>query len=297
MHLAIVEAVRLGLDAVQVFTRNQRQWAAKPLAAADIAAWKHALAEAGWGPERVVSHNSYLVNLASPDAAARKRSIALQQDETQRCEALGIPVCVMHPGAHLGASRAPNEPNALGAPPSKDELAGLKRIAASLDAMHRSLTGFRTITLLETTVGSGTNLGYDFAHLRIIRELVREPERVGCCVDTCHIVAAGYDCSTPARAKAVLERFDAECGLERVLAVHANDSMAACGSRRDRHEHIGQGACGESCFRAWLRHPALRGRPFILETAKDEACSGEPCDLVNARALRQLAARNVRHRT
>lgn len=289
LHLAIEEAVRLGLDCVQVFTKNQRQWASKPLQQGEIETWSKALAAAGWDGSRVVSHNSYLVNLANPDAAARKRSLALQRDETERCEALGIPVCVMHPGAHLGAPRKPREPNRLGEPPSADELEGLRRIAASLDELHRQLKGFRTITLLETTVGSGTNLGYDFGHLRIIRELVKSAERVGFCIDTCHIVAAGHDCSTPSRAKAVLERFDEECGLEHVHAVHVNDSIGACGSRLDRHEHIGQGTCGEACFRAVLRHPKLLGRPMILETAKDVAPGGEPWDIVNARALRRLA--------
>lgn len=289
LHLAIEEAVRLGLDCVQVFTKNQRQWASKPLQQAGIKAWSQALAAAGWDGSRVVSHNSYLVNLANPDVAARKRSLALQRDETERCEALGIPVCVMHPGAHLGTPRKPREPNRLGEPPSADELEGLRRIAASLDELHGQLKGFRTITLLETTVGSGTNLGYDFGHLRMIRELVRAPERVGFCIDTCHIVAAGHDCSTPARAKAVLEHFDRECGLEHVHAVHVNDSIGACGSRLDRHEHIGHGTCGESCFRAVLRHPKLLGRSMILETAKDDGPGGEPWDIVNMRALRRLA--------
>lgn len=289
LHLAIEEAVRLGLDCVQVFTKNQRQWSSKPLQRTEVDAWRAALAAAGWDGSRVVSHNSYLVNLANPDPSARARSLALQRDETERCEALGIPVCVMHPGAHLGTPRKPREPNRLGEAPTADELEGLRRIAASLDELHRQLKGFRTITLLETTVGSGTNLGYDFGHLRIIRELVRAPERVGFCIDTCHIVAAGHDCSTPARATTVLERFDAECGLGNVLAVHVNDSIGACGSRLDRHEHIGHGTCGEACFRAVLRHPTLLGRPMILETAKEDGPGGEPWDIVNARTLRRLA--------
>jgi deoxyribonuclease-4 len=289
LHHAVDEAISLGLDCVQVFTKNQRQWSSKPLQRTEVDAWRAALAAAGWDGSRVVSHNSYLVNLANPDAAARARSLALQRDETERCEALGIPACVMHPGAHLGTPRKPRDPNRLGEAPTDDELDGLRRIASSLDELHRHLTGYRTITLLETTVGSGTNLGYDFAHLRVIRDLVRQPERVGFCIDTCHIVAAGYDCSTAARAKAVLERFDAECGLEHVHAVHVNDSIGACGSRLDRHAHIGHGTCGESCFRAVLRHPKLLGRPMILETAKEDGPGGEPWDIVNARELRRLA--------
>ncbi|MDZ4755049.1 MAG: TIM barrel protein, partial [Phycisphaerae bacterium] len=208
LYLAIEEAVALELDCVQIFTRSQRQWVAPPLTEETVRAWKAARTSAGWDdlPQRVVSHNSYLVNLAAPDETNRRKSIALQRDELERCEALGISFSVAHPGAHLcgsgGTPRAPRSPNLLRTPCSADEEEGLKTIARSLDTLHRELKGYRVITCLETTTGSGTNLGYDFAQLARIRALVQEPERVGFCLDTCHITSAGYDMSTERAARA-----------------------------------------------------------------------------------------------
>ncbi len=278
-HLALEEAVRLQLDSVQVFTKNQRQWTAPPLRPEQVALWRAAVVATGWSDarERIVSHNSYLVNLASPDPVARKRSIALQRDELERCETLGIAWCVMHPGAHLGAARRPSDPNVLGAKANADEAGGLKRIASSLDQLHRELAGFKVVTCLETTTGSGTNLGYDFAHLAQVRSLVRDPDRVGICVDTCHIVAAGYDLSTRSKARAVLDELDEVCGIDAVRVVHVNDSVGAMGSRKDRHAHIGDGCCGEACFHAILTARALRKVPMILETPKDDDEDDE-CD-------------------
>ena len=294
---ALVEATRLGLECLQVFTKNQRQWTVKPLADDDANAWLGKLAEMGWDDPaegRVVSHNSYLVNLASPEKETREKSLVLQREEIERCERLSIPLLVSHPGAHLGAARARTDRNRLGEEPSGDELEGLKRIAQALDRLHRETRGYRTITCLENTVGSGTNLGYDFGHLARIRELVAEPERVGFCFDTCHAVAAGWDMSTPAKAKRVLAAFDATCGLDRLLVVHLNDSEGALGSRLDRHAHIGDGHCGEACFRAVLRHPMLRDRPMILETAKEQAPDGRAWDEVNLERLRGMREKKSR---
>jgi deoxyribonuclease-4 len=290
LERAIAEARALELDCVQVFTRNQRQWKAPPLSAEQIAAWRKAVCDAGWDdrPARATSHNSYLVNLASPDPEARAKSIALQRDELERCAALGIAYCVAHPGAHLGASRPPKAPNLLRQPWTADEDAGLDRIAASLDQLHKELRGVRTITCLETTTGSGTNLGYDFAHLAAIRTRVREPERVGFCLDTCHVASAGYDVSTEAKGRAILDEFDSVCGLDRLFVVHVNDSKAAPGSRADLHEHIGLGTCGEGWFRAIMLHPKLAETPKILETAKENDEHGRPWDARNAARLRAI---------
>ncbi|MSR69556.1 MAG: deoxyribonuclease IV [Phycisphaerales bacterium] len=292
-HLALTAAVRLQLDSVQVFTKNQRQWTAPPLRDEQIALWREAVVATGWpdAPQRIVSHNSYLVNLASPDPVARARSIALQRDELERCEVLGIAWCVMHPGAHLGAPRRPSDPNVLRAQPNVDEAAGIERIAAALDQLHRELGGYKVVTCLETTTGSGTNIGYDFAHLAKIRSLVRDPERVGICVDTCHIVAAGYDLSTRSKARAVLQEFDEVCGLAAVRVVHLNDSEGAMGSRKDRHAHIGAGCCGDACFHAILNAKALWDVPMILETPKEEDesdRSDEAWDLVNIKRLEAM---------
>jgi len=290
MFRAIEEARRLGFDCVQVFTKNQRQWRAPPLSEDEVVAWRRAVVEAGWDdlPGRLVSHNSYLVNLASPDPDARARSVALQREEIERCERLGIPWCVTHPGAHLGAARTPGTPNVLGAEPNPDERAGLERIARSLDEIHAATPGYRTVTCLENTVGSGTNLGFDFAHLRAIRDLVREPGRVAFCFDTCHATAAGYDLSTPEAARATLDDWDRTCGRSALAVFHLNDSLAPRGSRKDLHAHIGEGTCGIECFRAILVDAGFALVPKILETAKDDHPSGEPWDAVNARRLRSL---------
>jgi len=290
LRAAIDEAAAFRFGAVQIFTRNQRQWTPKPLAKDEIAdfhaARKGTVFEDG---RRIVSHNSYLVNLASPDADNLAKSIACERAELERCELLGVPVSVAHPGAHLGAARKPKDPNDLDSEPSADELAGLKRIAKAIDGLHRDLKGYKVRIALETTTGSGTNLGYAFHHLGRIRDMVKAPERLAYCIDTCHVFAAGYDAATPARARAVLERFDAEAGLAHVAAIHANDSEAPFASRRDRHAHIGAGGCGDAWFRAVLRHPAFASVPKILETEKGDAPDGRPWDTVNASRLAELA--------
>ena len=291
MTNALEEAARLKLDCVQVFTKNQRQWRVSPLDPAEREAWLRGLDDMGWRGSkaaRVVSHNSYLVNMASPDATARSRSLGLQREEIERCEALEIPLLVAHPGAHLGEARKPGDPNDLAAAPSRDEMDGLKRIAKSLDRLHADLPGYRTITCLETTVGSGTNLGYAFHHLATVRELVKAPERVGFCFDTCHVVAAGYDMGTDAAARAVLRDFGRICGLDRLLVFHLNDSVGTLGSRKDRHAHIGEGACGKSCFRSIVNHRRFSDVPKILETPKGTTDRGTPWDLVNVRRLKRL---------
>lgn len=281
MHLAIEAAVRLGLDCVQVFTKNQRQWKVKPLAQAEVDAFRAAVKAAGWDrhPERrLVSHNSYLVNLASPDGAMRARSRALQVEEIERCEALGIPSCVMHPGAHLGTAGDPG-----------DEAAGIKRLAAELDAIHRSTRGYRTVTCIENTVGSGTNLGGPLEHLAGIRASVAEPDRVAFCIDTCHATAFGHDASTPAKARAFWSHARKALGAGTVRVIHANDSKGALGSHLDRHEHLGQGTCGRAFFASIAHAAALRNVPLIMETPKEGRLRGRDPDRANAAWFRALA--------
>jgi deoxyribonuclease-4 len=290
---ALEEAQRQRMDCVQVFTKNQRQWRVVPLKEDDLQAWLQALHEMGWddagGPPRVVSHNSYLINMASPDPEAWKKSVALQRIELQRCETLKIPLCVAHPGAHMGTSPPTGHPHCFDRPLSKDQKRGLGSIVKALDAIHADLPGYKVVTCLETTVGSGTNLGWKFEHLAWIRDHVKEPDRVGYCVDTCHITAAGYDLTTDANAKAVMSDLDATCGNENVKVFHMNDSIGAVGSRRDRHAHIGEGTCGRSCFRAIVSSPAFIDVPKILETAKGQTPKGTELDTVNIRRLKRLA--------
>ncbi|HRP63021.1 MAG TPA: deoxyribonuclease IV [Phycisphaerales bacterium] len=297
---ALTEAAQLKMDCVQIFTKNQRQWKASPLAAEEITSWKEAVRRMGWeatspgDPDRVVSHNSYLINMASPDKETWEKSVALQRVELERCETLGIRCCVAHPGAHMGESLKTGKPHALGAPPSKAELAGMKRIVKALDRLHRELPGYRAMTCLETTVGSGSNLGYDFAQLAWIRQNIASPDRVAFCFDTCHVTAAGYDMTTDEGAKAVLEQFDAVCGFSNLRVFHLNDSVGAVGSRRDRHAHIGFGACGLSCFRSIVSEPRFEALPMILETPKEMNEKGELWDVVNIRRLKGLRRRGVR---
>jgi deoxyribonuclease-4 len=289
---AVREALERGLDCVQVFTANQRQWKPRQPSTDEIAQWNEALAQAGWAdPEdhRVVSHNSYLVNLASPDAAARAKSIALQRGELERCEMLGIRLCVMHPGAHLGAKRSPKDANDLAADPNPEELEGLRRLAASLDQLHRDLPGYKVVTCLENTVGAGTTLGYNFNQLALARSMVAQPERVAYCLDTCHAVAAGYCMDTPAAAAQTMRLIEKHLGARRVLAVHANDSVFPCGSRKDRHAHILEGLCGRECFKAFVTQKAWAKVPMILETPKDGSHKGRDWDVENAARLRTLA--------
>ncbi len=294
LSVAIEEGVALRFGAVQIFTRNQRQWTTKPLAEDEIAAFTAARAGTVFTDgTRLVSHNSYLVNLASPDPTNRAKSLDCERAELERCEQLGILTSVAHPGAHLcgegGTPRKPKDPNDLESEPTADELAGLKRIAASIDQLHRDLKGYKVRIALETTTGSGTNLGYAFHHLGLIRSMVKAPERVAFCIDTCHVYAAGYAVATAVQAKATLERFDAEAGLSAVAAIHMNDSEGAFASRKDLHAHIGEGGCGEAWFRAVLRNPAFALVPKVLETEKGEDAKGILWDRLNADRLARLA--------
>ena len=281
MHLAVQEAQRLELDCVQVFTKNQRQWKWKPLADEEIKAFHAAVHDAGWhtNPERrLVSHNSYLVNLASPDAEMRAKSSALQLQETERCEQLGIPSCVMHPGAHLGTAG-----NAV------DEEAGIRRLVTELDAIHRSTKGYSTVTCIENTVGSGTNLGGPLEHLARIRAAVKNPERVAFCFDTCHATAFGHDMSTPAKAKSFWQSFESVVGRAHVRVIHVNDSKGALGSHLDRHENLGGGTCGKPCFTTMAHMLAFRHVPMIMETPKEGKLRGRDPDRANAAWLRALS--------
>lgn len=294
---ALTAAQSQGMDCVQVFTKNQRQWSVKPLVEVDIDSWFTQLRDMGWdNTNRVVSHNSYLVNLASPDADARNRSIALQREEVERCERLHIPALVSHPGARLGTPRKTSEKNNIGKNPTKEELDGLKRIATSLDQLHKELPNYKTRICLETTVGSGTNLGYDFQHLAMVRNEVSEPERVACCFDTCHVTAAGYDMHTESKAESVLQQFDDIVGLDLISVFHFNDSIGGIGSRKDRHAHIGQGACGLACFRTIVKNPRFDHVPKILETSKEVNEQGRLMDVVNISKLRSMQTRARKRR-
>jgi deoxyribonuclease IV len=270
LHNALLEAQQLGMDCVQVFTANQRQWKPKPPTDEIIALWREHRRAMGDVP--VVSHNSYLINLASPDAANREKSVSLFRSELERCENLDIPHAVTHPGSHVGAG--------------EDE--GLRRVARSLDRIHKDLPGVKVVTLLEVTAGQGTNLGASFEHLRRIIDLAADPDRLDVCLDTAHLIAAGYDLTSADGAKATLQQLDEAIGIDRVKCIHVNDSKHGVGSRKDRHEHIGHGHVSLEAFAVFCNEPAFRNVPKILETPKADAPDGRPWDTVNLETLRGL---------
>jgi deoxyribonuclease IV len=266
---AVRAAHGIGFATVQLFTKNNNQWNAKPLTDAQVAAFRTALDETGVG--RPVAHNSYLINLASPDDALWEKSIQAMAVEVERAEALGIADLVCHPGAHLGTG----------------EEAGLARIARGLDEVHRRTRGVAVRIDLETTAGQGTCLGHRFEHLGRILDLVVEPERLGVCVDTCHIFAAGYSLATPEQYNTTIDALGRAVGLGRVRVWHLNDSRRECGSRVDRHEAIGRGRMGLEPFRHVVNDPRFAAVPMVLETPKGQQ-EGEDLDAINLRTLRQL---------
>ncbi|MGN6561950.1 MAG: deoxyribonuclease IV [Thermomicrobiales bacterium] len=266
---AVGRGVAVGCTALQVFTKNANQWRAKPLGEDEIGRFTEALAASPIGADAVVAHDSYLINLGSPDEAKWEQSVAAFTDELCRCDQLGIPYLVTHPGAHMGTG----------------EDVGLARVAAGL---ARALAASeRTMVLLETTAGQGTALGYQFAHLG--RLLTLTPAefagRVGVCLDTCHIFVAGYDLTTPEGYAATWAEFDREIGRDRLKVLHLNDAKKPLGSRVDRHEHLGKGHIGEAGFRQIMNDPALHDRLLLLETPKGDDCAEDRENMAFLRGL------------
>jgi deoxyribonuclease-4 len=223
-----------------------------------------------------MAHDSYLINLASPDEVLYRKSIEAFAIEYQRAERLGLRYLVAHPGAFLDST----------------EEAGLARVAEALDEVHGRYPDYRVQVLLETTAGQGSCLGHRFEHLARILSLVSEPERLGICLDTCHVFAAGYALSPEREYQATMRAFDKVIGLGRLRAFHVNDSLKAFGSRVDRHSHIGRGLLGLEPFRLLVNDPRFRARPMILETPKEETGEND-MDAVNLKTLRGLLKRSA----
>ncbi|MEQ8848678.1 deoxyribonuclease IV [Botrimarina sp.] len=271
LYRAVEAAHRAGCDCVQLFTKNNNQWAAKELRAEDCERFAAALRELR--VEHPIAHNSYLINLASPDAELWRKSIDAMVVELQRADALGVPYVVAHPGAYTTSS----------------EEAGLRRIAAALDEIHAQTGSLNSRVLLETTAGQGTNLGWRFEHLAEILSLAGDPDRLGVCFDTCHVFAAGYAMADRKDYLATMRRLDRTVGCDRVKAFHLNDSLKPLGSRVDRHAAIGRGEMGLEPFRHLLNDRRFRSTPMYLETPKGEE-DGVDLDVVNLRALRELVS-------
>ena len=264
---AVLAGHSVGCEAIAMFTKNNNQWKAKKLTQDDADRFNAALIETGIHP--VVAHTSYLINLASPSAALWKKSIAAMEDELARCELLGIPYLVLHPGSHMG----------------KSVEWGLARVAEAFDRIHAKLPNLRVMTLLEHTAGQGNHLGHTFEELAQMRVLIVEKKRIGVCLDSCHLLAAGYDIRKPETYADVFKRFDDIVGIEHVKAWHLNDSKTPLGSRVDRHEHIGKGKIGRAGFRNIMNDPRWRDLPGLLETPKGPELKE---DKVNLRVLRSL---------
>ncbi len=268
LYKAFANAKAAGCDAMQIFSKNQQQWKSKPLGDDEISKFRVAHAASGINP--LVVHDSYLINLASPDDELQAKSRAAFADEIHRCGQLGIPYLVTHPGAHVGSGVE----------------AGLARVAAALDAILAADTNPDVMVLLETTAGQGTVLGRTFQEIAQIIAACKYPERLGVCLDTCHILVAGYEFRTPEACAAMLADFDASIGLQRLKIIHANDAQKDLGSKADRHTHIGEGFVGKDGFRNLMRHAYIRTVPFILETPKD---IDPDDDIRNIAVLRTLA--------
>lgn len=266
LHLALGRLARVGGEALQIFTRNQRQWSAPPLSQEEIDLFATSWEESGHLP--VASHASYLINLASADPLVAKKSLDALTMEVARCRALGIGEVVLHPGAHGGQGIAQ----------------GLARVAEGLDRVLGTSDG-RVHILLETTSGQGTALGSHFEELAEIMEQAETSELLGVCVDTCHIFSAGYELRSPEGYAATIAAMESTFGFERLRLFHLNDSKTDLGSRIDRHEHIGRGRIGLAGFRHLLSDHRFHSRPMLLETPKDETLEDDRNNLLILRSL------------
>lgn len=276
MPRAVERAVASRCEALQIFTKSAGQWRARALPDEEVALFRRRVEETGIHP--VVAHNSYLINLAAAGPALRAQSLDALREEFDRAGALGLAGLVMHPGSYTTGTEAH----------------GLQLIAEGIAQLFRDRPRVKTRILLEHTAGQGTNLGHRFEHIASILERLNGSPRVGVCLDTCHLLSAGYDlCSVEGYAETFRE-FDRLVGLDRVAVFHLNDSKKPCGSRVDRHEHIGKGCLGLEPFRMLLNDPRFGALPMLLETPKLETPESkrkgdcDPWDARNLRTLRKL---------
>jgi deoxyribonuclease IV len=277
---AVERAVVHRCEALQIFAKNASQWRGRPLPREEIREFRARVKAAGIFP--VVSHGSYLINLASADPALRRQSIEAMGDELDRAEALGLLGVVLHPGAYTVGNEAD----------------GLTLIAEALLELLRGRRRGKTMVLLENTAGQGTTLGATFEQLASIIAKTNDHRRIGVCLDTCHLLASGYDLCSPEGYASTFNQFGRLVGFERLKAFHMNDSKRPLGSRVDRHEHIGQGHVGLETFRRIVNDRRFRTLPMLLETAKAEGkaagpISIDPLDEQNLNALRNLVAGGV----
>lgn len=268
---ALLDGKKVDCDAIQIFTKSSRQWASKPYTKEEIEQFR--INQKATGIATVIAHDSYLLNLGSPDTDLRNRSVSAFIDELERCEVLGVTNLVAHPGAHVGAG----------------EPAGIKLIAKSLDEVHKACPGYKVKVTLEITAGQGSNLGYRFEQIGDMIDATKESDRIRVCFDTEHAFAAGYDIRTKEGYERTFAEFDDAIGLDRLAAFHLNDSKKEFHSRVDRHEHIGKGFIGVEAFRLLMNDKRFWGLPMCLETPKGPDLKE---DRENLTLLRSLIASN-----
>lgn len=268
LHMAFVHIDTVGGTALQIFTRNQRQWKVPPLTDYDLALFAEAWRQ--WGEYPIAAHDSYLINLASDKDEQSHRSVMGFAEELRRIEALKIPYLVTHPGSHLGQGVE----------------AGIERYTANLDTAIEDSGTTDGMVLLETTAGQGTNLGATFEELGQIISLSKYPDRLGVCYDTCHTFSGGYDIRTPEAYAATFDAFDRHIGLDRLKFFHLNDTKHELDARKDRHEHIGEGHIGLDGFRNLMQDQRFAAIPKTIETPKTKDLKD---DIRNLKTLRDLA--------
>lgn len=273
---AVDRAEASGCHALQIFTKSAGQWRARELPDEEIALFRRRVRQTKIRP--VIAHNSYLINVAAADGALRRKSIVALGEELDRAESLGLDGLVMHPGSFTSGTEAH----------------GLRMIADALGEVFAARTGGRTRILLEHTAGQGTNLGHRFEHLAEIIDRLGGSPRVGVCLDTCHLLTAGYDICSEDGYRETFRQFGTLVGFSRLKAFHLNDSKKPCGSRVDRHEHIGKGCLGLEPFRRILNDPRFAKLPMLLETPKVDTPQSrrtsdiDPLDRMNLETLRRL---------
>jgi deoxyribonuclease-4 len=272
---AIARAQVHQCESLQIFTKNANQWRARPLALEEIAAFRKAAKETGIQP--IVSHASYLINIATANPALRAQSLAALGEEVDRAEALGLLGVVLHPGARLAAP--------------EDEAVAM--VVSALAEVIAARPGGKTMILLEHTAGQGTAMGASFEQIAAMLDGVRDDKRLGVCLDTCHLLASGYDISSEDGYRETFDRFDELIGFERLKVFHLNDSKKPCRSRVDRHEHIGKGCVGLEPFRRLVNDPRFDQLPMVIETEKTGTREKmkivpDPLDAMNLDILRSL---------
>ena len=268
LHRALERGVEVGCSVVQIFLKNQLQWAAKPYTTEDISLFKAAGKRTGI--RSVFAHSSYLINLAAAEPREWQRAVEAFHDELERAESLGLPFVIIHPGSHRGEGLE----------------GGVARIARALDLVLGRTRGYGVMVLLENTAGGGATIGRSFEELAALLDAVKEPERVGVCLDTCHLFAAGYDVGNREGYETAMRACARLIGIRRVRAFHLNDAKAPCGSGLDRHEKIGRGKMGVAAFRLLMNDRRFARVPMALETPKDPEPKADRDALALLRRLR-----------